>query len=221
LVTLPREDISFRAMGTDVRLIGHDVQRARRWLAHFARTLTTFDPTSELCRLNADPRRVVTASPLLCTAIEAALWAARLTDGLVVPTLGRWRDVHVLQDAIDRPPGTTFDLNGTAKGLAADRLATAIRGVADCGGDIRCVGTQDVHTPTGDVIRITDGAIATSGTDRRGHHVIDPRTRQPARTRHTTATALAPTALEAEARAKAALITGDDAWLVHGGHLAR
>jgi thiamine biosynthesis lipoprotein len=219
VVTLRPADLAFRAMGTDIRLIGHDVSRARRWLAGFEQTLSHFRPDSELSRLNADSRPVVPASHLLRTAIAAALWAARLTRGLVVPALGPWQEVIVLEDAISRPPGLRFDLGGSAKGLAADRLATAIRGTADCGGDIRVVGSRIVESDHG-AYRIADGAIATSGTDRRGHHIFDPRTGRPARLRHTTATALAPTALEAEARAKAALISGDDAWLVHGGRLA-
>jgi thiamine biosynthesis lipoprotein len=252
-------DRSFRAMGTDIRLIGDGLDRAQRWLAGFEACLSRFRPESELRRLNADPRSTVPASAVLRTAVRAALWAAELTDGLVDPTLGAaviragydrpfenlpsvevlphtptnstigvcWTDVRVGEHAITRPPGTLIDLGGTAKGLAADRLATAIGGVADCGGDVRIVGTHDVHSEHA-TFRITNGAVATSGVDRRRwqttdgpkHHLIDPRTHEPAHTTATTATALAPTALEAEARAKAALLTGDEGWLVHGGHLS-
>jgi FAD:protein FMN transferase len=49
--------------------------------------LTRFDPASELCRLNADPREVVPVSGILAGALRAALDAAELTDGLVDPTL--------------------------------------------------------------------------------------------------------------------------------------
>jgi FAD:protein FMN transferase len=52
------------------------------------------------------------------------------------------------------------------------------------------------------------------------HHLIDPATGRPAFTGVVQATALAPTALEAEARAKAAVLSGPDsgrAWLRHGG----
>ena len=66
-------------------------------------------------------------------------------------------------------------------------------------------------------VRVTDGAIATSGLDRRvwrrpdgsyAHHLLDPSTGEPAWTGLIAATALAPTALEAEALAKAALLSG-------------
>jgi thiamine biosynthesis lipoprotein len=52
------------------------------------------------------------------------------------------------------------------------------------------------------------------------HHLLDPATGQPAFTGIVQATALAATALEAEARAKAALLSGPDhapRWLSHGG----
>jgi thiamine biosynthesis lipoprotein len=64
-----------------------------------------------------------------------------------------------------------------------------------------------VHT-----FRLRAAAVATSGTTRRawagGHHLIDPRTGAPADTGVVQVTALAPTALLAEVRAKAALLSG-------------
>jgi thiamine biosynthesis lipoprotein len=76
---------------------------------------------------------------------------------------------------------------------------------------------------------LADGAAATSGIGRRSwldargrpaHHLLDPETGRPAFTGVVQATALAPTALEAEIRAKAAVLSGPDAaaaWLPHGG----
>ena len=71
-------------------------------------------------------------------------------------------------------------------------------------------------------LTLADGAAATSGVTRRGWHLIDPGTGRPARTGIVQATALAPTALEAEVRAKAALLAGPAAagdHLPHGGLL--
>src|SRR6185295_15490392 len=51
------------------------------------RRLSRFRPDSELCALNRDQRPEVPASPLLRAATRAAVWAARVTDGLVDPTL--------------------------------------------------------------------------------------------------------------------------------------
>jgi thiamine biosynthesis lipoprotein len=137
-----------------------------------------------------------------------------------------WRAIHVDHAAgtISRPPGMRIDLGGSAKGLAADwaarRLAShgAVRFAVDCGGDVRLGGAHDVRVRgTGQSLRVTDGAVATSGLDRRvwprpdgcfAHHLLDPSTGEPAWTGLIAATALAPTALEAEALAKAALLSG-------------
>jgi FAD:protein FMN transferase len=79
--------------------------------------------------------------------------------------------------------------------------------------------------------RVADGAVATSGIGRRAwrgpggvvaHHLLDPATGRPAWTGVVQATALAPTALEAEIRAKAAVLAGPGAaaaHLPHGGLL--
>ena len=69
-----------------------------------------------------------------------------------------------------------------------------------------------IHT-----LHVEDGAVATSGIDMRlwrapdgtpRHHLLDPSTGAPAWTGLISVTALAPTALEAEALAKAALLSG-------------
>jgi thiamine biosynthesis lipoprotein len=222
-------DVSFRSMGTDVRLIGDDIPAARAWLERYEARLSCFRPDSELSRLNADPRPVVPASPMLRAAISAALWAAGRTGGLVDPTVvpgraaGGWRAVRVTADAIVRPPGVTLDTGGTGKGLAADHLARRIRGIADCGGDVRVTGRRDVVVlrPFTDepcaTVRLDGGAVATSGIDRRGRHVLDPATGEPANAGIVAATAIAPTALEAEALAKAALLGDPDALRRYGG----
>ena len=105
----------------------------------------------------------------------------------------------------------------------------------DCGGDLRFGGAPrriEVSDPFGGaplhVFEVRDGAVATSGIGRRSwldadgrpaHHLLDPATGRPAFTGVVQATALAPTALEAEWRAKAALLSADPAWLTHGGVL--
>jgi thiamine biosynthesis lipoprotein len=73
--------------------------------------------------------------------------------------------------------------------------------------------------------------VATSGRDFRRwthdgvpqHHILDPQTRQPAETDVLAATVIAPSALEAEAAAKAVLIQGGRrgmAWLESRPQLA-
>ncbi len=143
------------------------------------------------------------------------------------PCPGGWWELD--GDTLTRPPGTAIDLGGVAKGWTCDLAVD--RGLAlmvSAGGDVRSAidsATVDVADPVGAVVATVDlgrGALATSSTARRrwtagvlpAHHIIDPRTGDPARTPVVSATAIAATAAEAEAGAKAVLIRGTDglAW---------
>ena len=152
----------------------------------------------------------------------------------------RWARVRVGDGTISREPGIRLDTGGTGKGLAADLLALQLpsseRWAIDCGGDLRVNGPFEIdvrHPLTGETahrLELTGGGVATSGIDTRiwraedgtaRHHILDPATGEPAWTGVIGATAIAPTALEAEALAKAALLSGPAGagrWLRrHGG----
>ena len=157
----------------------------------------------------------------------------------------RWRGVSVdhREGTITRPPGLRIDLGGIVKGVFADVLAEMLEDfdayAIDCAGDLRLGGRVRLARPvaiTGpfdgaELYRfgLRSGAVATSGIGRRswnsdddepGHHLLDPRTGRPAFTGLVQATALAPTAAEAEMLAKAALLSGPARaaeWLTFGG----
>jgi thiamine biosynthesis lipoprotein len=267
----PTADETFRALGTDVRVIATGyrarpaVAGARRLILDYHARLSRFLADSELSVLNADPRPVVPASPLLRAAVRAGLWAADRSGGLVDPCLldaleaagyvrsyegtgaasppsgplhpaaphpdGRWRTIRVDDAAatIARPPGLRLDLGGSGKGHAADLVAARLERlgawVVDCGGDIRVGGSREIQIahplrsePAARVL-VRDGAVATSSVvarawttpdGGRAHHLLDPRTGRPVWTGLLTATAFAPTALEAETLAKMALLRGGD-----------
>jgi thiamine biosynthesis lipoprotein len=159
----------------------------------------------------------------------------------------RWRSLAVDEEAgcVVRAPGTRLDSCGIAKGLLADIVAEQMpeaRAFAvDCCGDIRFGGTAGltrtlrVDDPFGGEplheFSLRKGAVATSGTTRRtwldrggrpAHQILDPATGRPAATGIVQATALAPTALQAEVYAKAALLSGRAGatrWLPFGGFL--
>jgi thiamine biosynthesis lipoprotein len=139
------------------------------------------------------------------------------------------------------PAGTRLDFGGIAKGWAADRAVERLRafgaGLVDAGGDVATVppsdagsawpvGITDPHSPPEMIglLALQGEAVATSGRDFRHwkqggiqrHHIIDPRTGMPVENHVLTATAVAPTAPEAEMAAKCALILGEIeglAWL--------
>jgi FAD:protein FMN transferase len=144
---------------------------------------------------------------------------------------------------VARPPGVKFDSGGIAKGVFADELGALLSAddafVVDCAGDIRLGGRAGiarevrVASPFDESVLHTfvlrSGGVTTSGIGRRSwlgpdgapaHHLLDPASGRPAFTGVVQATALAPTAAEAEMLSKAAVLSGPDeadGWLVHGG----
>ncbi|GIV83110.1 MAG: FAD:protein FMN transferase [Candidatus Roseilinea sp.] len=153
--------------------------------------------------------------------------------------------------AVRLPHGVLLDLGGVAKGWCAEqaarRLAAYGPALVDAGGDIAIVSAADRATdfPIGiaapanaattpdallGVISLQAGGVATSGRDYRRwrigdrwvHHLIDPRTGQPAQTDVLTATVIAPTAVQAETAAKVAVILGSEAglaWIEKQGNM--
>jgi thiamine biosynthesis lipoprotein len=202
------------------------------------------DPTLLGALERAGYARSLTGVPR--TPLRAALAAAPARRPARPHPAAAWRAVVVGDGdgdgdgdgTIARPPGTRLDLGGSAKGFIADRAAALLAPygscAVDCGGDIRVHGAHEVlvaHPFGGEpatAIRLYDGAVATSGIDARlwgasAHHLLDPATGEPAWTGIVTGTALAPTAAEAEALAKAALLAGSEAGRAllsrHGGVL--
>jgi thiamine biosynthesis lipoprotein len=159
----------------------------------------------------------------------------------------RWRRIAFDRAAgvVRRPPGVGLDSGGLAKGLFADVLAGALDRHAafavDCAGDLRLGGAAGLERPVHvespfdrhvlHTFARAEGGVATSGIGRRSwldargrpaHHLLDPASGRPAYTGLVQVTALAPTALEAEIRAKAALLSGPETardWLPDGGVL--
>jgi thiamine biosynthesis lipoprotein len=157
----------------------------------------------------------------------------------------RWRRVSLDRRSrtVIRPPGVKLDSGGIAKGLFADVLGERLKAfdsfAIDCSGDLRLGGQAGVpravrvDDPFGrgviHEVEVESGGVATSGIGRRSwldaegrpaHHLLDPSTGRPAFTGVVQATAVAPTAVEAEWRAKAAVLSGPDhaeGWIPHGG----
>lgn len=86
------QDHRFRVFGADARVIVRAESslaplRVHALFRRLHRILTRFDPGSELSALNARAGTEVAVSPLLLRAVQAAIWAARASDGLVDPTI--------------------------------------------------------------------------------------------------------------------------------------
>lgn len=159
------------------------------------------------------------------------------------------------------PRGVELDLGATAKALAADLAAAAALATAGVGGVLVSLGGDIAvagEAPSGgwriqvsedsrasiseseEAVAISAGGLATSSTTvrrwRRGgvelHHILDPATGLPARGPFRTVTVAAPTCVEANTAATAAIVLGESAieWLevtrlparlVHGGGAVR
>lgn len=154
---------TFEALGTYVYVATRDpgeLETARRLtrslLDAVDRTCSRFREDSDLTRANARAGRWTSVHPLLVAAVEVAVDAARVTDGLVHPLLGRslvalgydrdfglltdtgpalpvaaaplgsWRELRLRTDAVRVPAGTALDLGATGKGFAADLVARAL-----------------------------------------------------------------------------------------------
>ncbi len=186
----------------------------------------------------------------LLTGVGPADLPLPLDGGLGVE-VADWREIEI--DAAARtvrlPHGCRIDLGSTAKAWAADVLAAQLArdlgcGVlVDLGGDVVCAGESP---PDGWVVKVVDGpaltghgplvmmpsgALATSSTVVRRwvaqgkvrHHIIDPRTGEPADDLWRTVTVSAARCLDANVASTAATILAADAlpWLARVGLPAR
>ncbi len=134
------------------------------------------------------------------------------------------------------PPGTSLDLGATAKALCVDRatglvtLRLGIGVLVDIGGDLAVAGepapggwniavqesSQEAGGDPDCVVAVSDGALASSGTTVRRwkvggtpvHHIIDPRTGEPAPPVWRMVTVSAPTCVEANVAATASIVWG-------------
>jgi thiamine biosynthesis lipoprotein ApbE len=186
-----------------------------------------------------------TASPAAGERAQAHEIKARVRSG--------WQTVSVDSRAarVRLPKGIRLDLGATAKAWAADRAAKTATGDTGCGvlvslgGDIATCGdappegwrirvTDDHRSQPdapGQTISIRDGGLATSSTTVRRwrhegrdmHHIIDPRTGEPARSAWRTVSVAAASCAEANIAATAAIVRGARAaaWLSGLGLPAR
>lgn len=132
------------------------------------------------------------------------------------------------------PEGARLDFGGIAKGWcaeqAAQRLSQVGPALVDAGGDVAMVGQRPEPWPIAvasplvpeeelELLLIEQGSVATSGRDYRRwqrngvwqHHILDPRSGQPAQTDVLSATVVAPKMLSAECAAKVVMILGSRA----------
>jgi thiamine biosynthesis lipoprotein len=152
---------------------------------------STWRPDSQVSQLRRGERRLDTCDPLVREVADLCEEARVRTDG----AFSAWLP--------DDAGETRFDPTGLVKGWAADRAAAVLEraeGHAYClnaGGDVvvggrdagdiradggRCwrIGIEDPRDRSriAEVVELSRGAVATSGTAARGRHLVDPVTGQ-------------------------------------------
>jgi FAD:protein FMN transferase len=179
--------------------------------------------------------------------------SGRVAPALTLRSRAGWRTIELdaASRIVRIPAGVRLDLGATAKAWAADRAAAAVhaasgRGVlVALGGDVATAGepptggwrirvTDDHRSPPsapGQTIAIRSGGLATSSTavrrwsheGRTMHHIIDPGTAAPARTRWKTVSVAAGDCAQANIASTAAILRDDSAiaWLAALGLPAR
>jgi thiamine biosynthesis lipoprotein len=174
-----------------------------------------------------------------------------ITDGPALdapPITGRWRAVKLHREAglLTVPAGTALDLGATAKAWTADRAAAELAAryetavLVELGGDLAVGGVRpggwvvrvaEREGADGQLVTLHEGGICTSTTtirewrrgDRTLHHLLDPRTGEPADGPWRTVTVAAGSALAANTASTAAIVHGAGAleWLDARGTAAR
>jgi FAD:protein FMN transferase len=192
------------------------LRRAVDWLHWVDETFSTFKPESEVCRFDRGELE-----------IEAGCQDLRRLLALC------YRFNEETEGYFDAWASGRFDPSGVVKGWSIEQASHLLSraGMADHlvdgGGDVVLrgqpgpgqpwqVGVRHPLRPEAycAVLPLRDGAVATSGTYERGHHVLDPFTGKPA-TDLVSVTVVGPELYAADAYATAALAMGAKApaWL--------
>jgi thiamine biosynthesis lipoprotein len=149
---------------------------------------STWRPDSQVSQLRRGDRGMESCDPLVREVADLCEMARSRTAGAFSAFLP------------DDTGAQRFDPTGLVKGWAADRAAAVLDGIAghayclNAGGDV-VVGGRDAgegdrrwrvgiedprdRSQIAEVVELTSGAVATSGTAARGDHLIDPTTGRP------------------------------------------
>jgi len=198
-----------------------------RWFERVDELFSTWRDESEISRIGRGELPSRDASPEVTTVLALCDDVCRLSGGAFDITFGA-------RAAVEPKPGLgPLDPSGLVKGWAVERAATMLldagarRFCINAGGDVAVRGRPSsgdewrigIQHPwerdkLAAVVRLVDGAVATSGCYERGDHVVDPRIGKPARGL-ASVTVVGPDLTMADAYATAAFALGAEgmAWL--------
>lgn len=209
--------VSVHARGADARSpeVDEAVHEVFTELRRLEAVFSTYRPDSEVSRLRRGSLLPEESSDVVREVHRLCVTARERTRG----AFDAWR-------AVPGEPGL-FDPTGLVKGWAVARASGVLEGLGpsmavDAGGDVLVVPGDAPYTWTVGIedpadrrrvlarVRLTDGAVATSGTAARGLHITDPRTGRAAEGLRS-ATVVGPSLMWADVFATAAVALGADA----------
>lgn len=184
-IRLPRRHVE-HCMGTvfsfDVRAPGvaHPVlESVIAWLHWVDATFSTYQPTSQINRLDRDDIALRACAPEVREILDRCAELEAQTDGY-----------------FSARAGGALDPSGLVKGWAIQRASEMLSSAGSMnhcvngGGDVQCTGSPDPETPwrigiahplrPTDLVGIASGnhlAVASSGSAERGAHIVNPHTR--------------------------------------------
>ena len=190
-----------------------------RELDRIEKVINKYDAGSDVGQINLlEPGEAMRVGIETFECLAKAAWAYRVSDGLFDPTLGsgfQWLEVDRSKFTVgwSRAGKGELDLGGIGKGYAIDKSAEILAdwGVTEAvinGGASTalalgrqwelgiggCWGEKAGFTK----IKLKDQALSGSGTEVKGAHIINPKTRAPAQ-RHLAAWAVHPSAASSDA----------------------
>ncbi|TQC42924.1 hypothetical protein EEB14_46060 [Rhodococcus sp. WS4] len=182
---------------------------------------------AEIHAVNLSQGAPVKVSRRMSALLRSALWAARMTDGVVnplatesadedlIPTVHpapSFLDVQIDDDVVFAPWGASFDITDTAKADTVDRAAELVARQLECGAAVRIgdVVATAGHCPAGgwQIPVPGDGEVELVNGTAMATAFGPPVTEPPTATEWETVTVIADDALWAYAASVAALARG-------------
>ncbi|MBC2642830.1 MULTISPECIES: FAD:protein FMN transferase [unclassified Rhodococcus (in: high G+C Gram-positive bacteria)] len=182
---------------------------------------------AEIHAVNLSQGAPVKVSRRMSALLRSALWAARMTDGVVNPLAAEsadedliptvhpapsFLDVQIDDDVVFAPWGASFDITDTAKADTVDRAAELVARQLECGAAVRIgdVVATAGHCPAGgwQIPVPGDGEVELVNGTAMATAFGPPLTEPPTATEWETVTVIADDALWAYAAGMAALARG-------------
>lgn len=215
--------IHLRGPGSRTPAAAERVAVAYDWLRAVDAMFSPYRPDSSVRRIGRGELAIRDAHPWVREVVALCVEAKERTGGL----FDAWYAGHL------DPTGL---VKGWAVQRAADDLAARLRCdvSVNAGGDLAVragepaeawrVGIEDPCDPSAlvGVVEVVDGAVATSGTARRGRHIVDPRDGRPV-DEVSSVTVTGPSLVWADVLATAAFVSGSKAHSLvaaHDGYVA-